>query len=316
MKVRYLKENFAPAVAESYSLSEVCRKIGLRDVGSNFETVKKYIELYQLDTTHFRGKTWNKGLSHTEKTSLIPLEQILKKNTSYRSNDLKKRLINAGIKENKCEICGKSGEEYMMELHHIDGDRYNNELTNLQILCLDCHSKTDNFRGRGQKRTDTPKSMYVKREKPTCVCLNCGKEFKSDSADIKRKFCSRDCYNEYLSKGYNLNKSSGNKEILLTKESILEVLENFSDITNLGNHFGVSRTTMRKYLDKYGLLEEFKLKYEFKAKKVQQYDLNMNLIKEWPSIIDAEETLGLHKIGSVANGKRRSCGGFIWRFKE
>ena len=57
MKVRYLKENFAPIVAESYSYSEVCRKIGLKDKGSNIGTVKKYIELYQLDITHFSFNT-------------------------------------------------------------------------------------------------------------------------------------------------------------------------------------------------------------------------------------------------------------------
>ena len=60
--------------------------------------------------------------------------------------------------------------------------------------------------------------------------------------------------------------------------SILEVIENYSDITNLGKYFAVSRTTMRKYLDMYGLLEEFKFKYEFKAKRIQQYDIRMNLI--------------------------------------
>ena len=313
MKVRYLKENFAPIVAESYSYSEVCRKIGLKDRGSNIGTVKKYIELYQLDITHFKGQKWNKGISHEELTALIPLENILKKNTNYKSDSLKKRLIKNGIKENKCELCGISGEEVILELHHIDGDHYNNTLDNLQILCPNCHSKTYNFRGRGQKRTNIPKSLSVKKEHPKCICLNCGKEFISDRCDRERKFCSRDCYNEYLKKGNSLeNENIPN----ITKESVLEVIKNYSDITNLGKHFNVSRTTMRKYLDTYGLLEEFKFKYEFKAKKIQQYDMRMNLIKEWPSITDAEETLGIIGISRVAKGERRSCGGFIWRFTD
>ena len=118
MKVRYLKENFAPIVAESYSYSEVCRKIGLKDKGSNIGTVKKYIELYQLDITHFKGQRWNKGLSNIESTSLIPLEDILKENVNYSSDSLKKRLINANLKEAKCEICG---DTECLELHHING---------------------------------------------------------------------------------------------------------------------------------------------------------------------------------------------------
>lgn len=311
MKVKYLKENFAPIVAESHSYAEICRKIGLADKGSNIGTIKKYIELYQLDTTHFTGQRWNKGASHDEITALVPLEEILKKNTNYKSDSLKKRLIKKDIKKNKCELCGISGDDIVLELHHIDGDHYNNKLENLQILCPNCHSKTDNFRGRNQKRIATPESAYIKKERPKCVCLNCGKKFISDRCDRERKFCNRECYNEYLKKGHNLNYENVPD---ITKESILKVIENYSDITSLGKYFAVSRTTMRKYLDMYGLLEEFKFKYEFKAKKIQQYDINMNLIKEWPSITDAEETLGIKGIGRVAKGERRSCGGFIWRF--
>lgn len=44
--------------------------------------------------------------------------------------------------------------------------------------------------------------------------------------------------------------------------------------------------------------------------------MRMNLIKEWPSITDAEETLGIIGISRVAKGERRSCGGFIWRFTD
>ena len=140
-------------------------------------------------------------------------------------------------------------------------------------------------------------------------CKICGKDFEKGYAG----FCSRKCYNEYLQKGH----VSNNKNIPnITKESVLEVIKNYSDITNLGKHFAVSKTTMRKYLDKFGLLEEFKFKYEFKAKKIQQYDMRMNLIKEWPSITDAEETLGIIGISRVAKGERRSCGGFIWRFTD
>jgi hypothetical protein len=60
---------------------------------------------------------------------------------------------------------------------------------------------------------------------------------------------------------------------------------------------------------------DFKLKYEFKAKPVIQYDLNMNLIKEWPSLTDAIETTNVKDIHKVVSGKRRSAGGYIWRYK-
>lgn len=45
-----------------------------------------------------------------EQTSSIPLEDILKPNVNYRSDRLKKRLVENGILEYKCAICNNSGE--------------------------------------------------------------------------------------------------------------------------------------------------------------------------------------------------------------
>ena len=42
----------------------------------------------------------------------------------------------------------------------------------------------------------------------------------------------------------------------------------------------------------------------------------MNLIKEWPSATDAEQTLRISDVTKVAQFKRKSAGGFIWRYKE
>ncbi len=77
------------------------------------------------------------------------LEDILKENTVYGSTLLKKRLINEGLKENKCEKCGISewnNKPITLELHHINGNRYDNRLENLQILCPNCHALTPNYR--------------------------------------------------------------------------------------------------------------------------------------------------------------------------
>ena len=41
--------------------------------------------------------------------------------------------------EHKCAICGWDKDERILEVHHIDEDRSNNDLTNLIILCPICH---------------------------------------------------------------------------------------------------------------------------------------------------------------------------------
>jgi 5-methylcytosine-specific restriction endonuclease McrA len=66
---------------------------------------------------------------------------------------LRKLLI--GDVGNCCELCNTSewlGSPITLEVHHIDGNNKNNELPNLQILCPNCHSQTDNYRAKNIKK--------------------------------------------------------------------------------------------------------------------------------------------------------------------
>lgn len=87
---------------------------------------------------------------HIPNKRKIPIEDILSnKVKGYLPVRLKWRLINEGYKESKCEKCGLSewlGGEIPLELHHLNGDKEDNELKNLQILCPNCHALTDNYR--------------------------------------------------------------------------------------------------------------------------------------------------------------------------
>jgi len=41
--------------------------------------------------------------------------------------------------DNKCEDCGYSKHINILEIHHIDGNRTNNDKKNLIVLCPNCH---------------------------------------------------------------------------------------------------------------------------------------------------------------------------------
>ena len=41
----------------------------------------------------------------------------------------------------KCKVCGWNEDERILEVHHIDGNRENNNIDNLCILCPTCHRK-------------------------------------------------------------------------------------------------------------------------------------------------------------------------------
>lgn len=155
-KIIYTKELLEEKVKDCYSLSELCRRIGLTARGSNFKTLRKKLNEFDVDYSHFTGPRWNvdvnnpiyRGKLYPKLCEHSSLNTVCAKNTLYR----------LGIKENKCEICGTSewqGKELVCELHHINGDSTDNRLENLIILCPNCHSQTANYAGRSNKKTDS-----------------------------------------------------------------------------------------------------------------------------------------------------------------
>jgi len=56
----------------------------------------------------------------------------------------------------KCMNCGLSkwlDKDIPLELHHEDGDCKNNLITNLKLLCPNCHTFTDNYKSKNKKST-------------------------------------------------------------------------------------------------------------------------------------------------------------------
>lgn len=53
-------------------------------------------------------------------------------------------------------------------------------------------------------------------------------------------------------------------------------------------------------------------------RKINQYDLNGNFIKEWDSLFKASKSLGICKSGicQCCNGKYKTSNGFIWRYAD
>lgn len=84
----------------------------------------------------------------------IELSEILAgKYPSYQTFKLHNRLLNEGIKENKCEICGISSwmdKPIQLQLDHIDGNPHNHKLENLRLLCPNCHSQTKTYCGKNK----------------------------------------------------------------------------------------------------------------------------------------------------------------------
>lgn len=144
-------DDLIKAVENSSSYRQVLIKLNLREAGGNYEQIKKYIKDHGLRTDHFKGRAWNRGLKG-KASPRIPLASILVAGSSFQSFKLKKRLFNAGLKPRHCEQCGWaeiSENGYLpLELDHINGNRHDNRLENLRVLCPNCHSLRPTHRSR------------------------------------------------------------------------------------------------------------------------------------------------------------------------
>lgn len=132
------KEEFNKLVAESNSIMEQARKVGYNIFsGSGCREVKKAIAFYESDTSHFLGQGWNKNNYDLNSFS---------EHSNRKAGTAAKPLIY--LRGRKCENCGITewfGEPINLEVHHVNGDRSDNRMENLQLLCPNCHSYTKNF---------------------------------------------------------------------------------------------------------------------------------------------------------------------------
>ncbi len=120
-------------------------------LGMNYKTIVLQAKRLGCFKTNQAGKGTSKN-----KPVLYSLEDIFSgKNPSYHTFKLKNRILKEGLKIHKCENCGLvewQGDKIPLELHHINGDRYDHSFENLQLLCPNCHAFTDTYRSKNIKK--------------------------------------------------------------------------------------------------------------------------------------------------------------------
>lgn len=134
---KYTEEQLRQAVKNSFSIAGVLRLLALKEVGGNYATIKKYLFRLKLDTSHWTGPAWSRGKQLKDWSEYTNVKQC------------KPHLIK--LRGHKCELCLNVewlGSPITLEIHHINGDRTNNQPENLQLLCCNCHATTDSWRGK------------------------------------------------------------------------------------------------------------------------------------------------------------------------
>ena len=272
-------------INECYTIADVCRKLEVVPYGDNYKRIKNIISDNNIDISHFRKGPWNKGKKiKSSAIQFASITEILIENSPQtNTGKLKKRLWKEGLKDQKCELCGYTEN---LELHHINGQPTDNRLENLQILCPNCHAKTENFRGRNishrnhkpasdwflteeeaeirhqqklsQKRIPESKKKIKRIE--NIICPICGKEFKPIKS---AKYCSLECYNE------------ARLEIKGNRPDFIQLIKDFKELKSfaqVGKKYDVSDNAVRKWCKYYQLPD--------KTSKLKQYIFDLKKILE------------------------------------
>jgi DNA-binding CsgD family transcriptional regulator/5-methylcytosine-specific restriction endonuclease McrA len=176
------REAVEQLLAEGHAKVEIARRLGVSKATVSYHvrrlgkpTDDRFARRYDWDAVQrfydaghsvrdcakafgFSPASWSDAVKRgavIARPSATPITELLVAGTYRGRENLKLRLVKEGLKESRCERCRLDewrGEVLSVALHHINGDRLDNRLENLELLCPNCHSQTNTFSGRNGHR--------------------------------------------------------------------------------------------------------------------------------------------------------------------
>lgn len=169
-KYIYTEEQLREACTGADSVSDVCRALGVPFKGSNHTVVRDEINACGIDISHFTGAKNRAAGVHAVGR---PIEDYLNNKYSTNASSLRIKLIKQGYFMHQCMECKAVEWKWKnsfipipLNLHHINGNDQDNSLTNIEILCSNCHSCTDNFAGKKNKKEKLPRIRHPRARIP------------------------------------------------------------------------------------------------------------------------------------------------------
>ncbi|MCK9279307.1 MAG: HNH endonuclease [Melioribacteraceae bacterium] len=301
--MKYTKEMLEEAIKNNVSFAGVLKSFGLHPSGGSHRLIKSKALSFGISTEHFLGKASNCGSRYKGGLEKISFSDVLvydRRNGMRESaSKLKRSMLESGI-EYKCEKCNNDGvwmDGFVsLEVHHKNGDTFDNTKENLVFICPNCHSQTDNFRGRNKVEKDI---QQIRTEEEVVAALLKSKNIRQSLIElnlapyggnydrIKRVMIKKDIEFNKKEKKTATCPSCGNKKDYSSAEcrkcaSIkrglaerkverpskegLEKMIAELPMTKIGKMFGVSDNTIRKWCKNYGIELGNRLGYWTKIK--------------------------------------------------
>lgn len=146
------------------------------------------------------------------------------------SNHIRRYMLEKS--QHKCEECGWGKinpytKKIPLEIHHKDGDYTNNSEENLQVLCPNCHSLTENYKNANSKGRQGREKYYNPPKKN--FCIDCNKEIGLNA--IRCNSCNS------LQQRTVERPSREELKVLIREKSFLEI----------GRMYNVSDNAIRKW---------------------------------------------------------------------
>lgn len=149
---KYSLDQLKLAINDSTSLRQVLIKLNVAAYGGNYETLKKAIIHFKINTSHFHGQAWSKGKKLSAKYSI---SDYLENKIPIQSYKLKNRLLDNKLLTPVCSNCNNEtwlGKPIPLELDHINGVNKDNRFENLRLLCPNCHALTPTYRSKNRSK--------------------------------------------------------------------------------------------------------------------------------------------------------------------
>jgi ribosomal protein S27AE len=231
---RYSEEEARVAVAASKSYAETLRRMSMCDKGGSWKILKKWVAIWGISTEHFDP---NAGRVAVSRLRARPLEEVLVHGSTMGSSHLKGRLYTAGLKQRECELCGQGelwrGRRMSLILDHVNGDRTDNRIENLRIVCPNCNATLATHCGRNV-------SLHNR------TCSGCGAVFNASYPE--QRFCAQACFARHELKG-RPQPETRRVERPPYEQLLAEVRE--LGWCGAGRKYGVSDNAIRKWVRAY-----------------------------------------------------------------